>query len=191
MKRKQTLLRSGIVIGVATLVYVANATLLPLKDIHVGDGEVLDVVHTEEIVTEVSEASETVVVEGTGDAVFWSLTRVVLKPGFRASPSLGGYFHAMVESDSNNDGIPDWWIALHGLGSIHGSDLSTNHNMTYLQVFLYGRDPNVASSGAGMVPEWVAQEQGSTPYNWNVGSTTWVDPSSANLDLSVSQPGIR
>lgn len=185
MKRRTSIILAGAILCGAVLVY-ATAPKLTISGETIGNGQVLDVIHAGEI-----DTSGEVVVEGTGDAVFWSLERVVLKPGFRASPTGSGYFNAASESDSNSDGIPDWWVALHNLGSIHGSAAHAGHNMTYLQVFLYGRDPNGTSSGSSTLPTWFVQKQGGSHYTWNPNIPNWEDVEYAGLQLAVSQPGNR
>lgn len=94
------------------LLYAATETIGP--NVTIDTGEILDVIRIDDI-----ETTGTVEVKNGGDSVFWSLTKVTLAPGFKASPNSSGYFQAAVDRDfdgrsdaeedvdSDGDGILD------------------------------------------------------------------------------------
>ncbi|MCR6654670.1 MAG: hypothetical protein NVV63_02415 [Opitutus sp.] len=90
------------------------------------------------ILTTSSSTAEKVVVQKDGALIFWSGTKVTLKPGFRAKPE--SFFWAAVDrdmngfsdqeeiTDSDGDGIPDAWETVNGLNPADYSDGFADRN---------------------------------------------------------------
>jgi len=97
-------------------VVVPNNTL-------VDTGESLDVIHSGDIET----SGKVTVVDG-GDAMFVSSTKIVLKPaadgskGFWAIPNDEGSFWAVIDPDSDGDGMTDLWELMNGLDPENAAD---------------------------------------------------------------------
>lgn len=131
-----------------------NAQALPKHTVPaqtIGNGQSLDVIHYGEI-----DTSGSVVVQNAGEAVFWSNSKVTLKPGFRALPSGTGLFWATIDSDfdgftdmeaatdSDGDGIFDLWELVYGMDAWNPNDAALDYDsdgVSNLAEFAAGTDP--------------------------------------------------
>ncbi|MCH6257918.1 MSCRAMM family adhesin SdrC [Puniceicoccaceae bacterium K14] len=100
--------------AISCVPFLFSETKTVTGPIFIDTGKVLDVINNDDIETD----GEVTIADG-GQSVFWSSTKIVLKPGFYATPTGIGAFEAIIDSDfdghsdttemqdSDGDGILD------------------------------------------------------------------------------------
>lgn len=134
---------------------IATTEIVP-DDTFVDTGSTLEIINDDDIET----LGDVTVVNG-GKAVFWSSTKVVLKPGFWAIPAGQGYFRAAIDSDldgfsdveesidSDGDGMHDSWEVLYAFMGLNpnssndGSSDGDNDGVSAIDEYQNGSNPSI------------------------------------------------
>jgi hypothetical protein len=112
-----------------------------------------------QIQTVQNDTATTVAVQSGGSLILWSGNKVVLKPGFHAST--GAFFWGTVDSDMNGysdaeelqqnfiPGVPDAWLADHGVNLSAPMSSWAYAPSVYLAAYMGGYMPGSAPGGGG------------------------------------------
>lgn len=133
----------------------------------VDTGESLDVTHGGIIETTQSSAiGGGFATLGGGDAFIISSKKIVLKPGFLAMPNSSGSFWAVIDPDSDGDGMTDLWELMNGLNPYSAADASADPDgdgITNINEFNSGTNAMVHNSLSWFgAPSAIAQTSATT-----------------------------
>lgn len=142
-------------LGIGLFSATASTTV---SNVTLASGQTKVVSDAGEITTAESSSGPTVKVQSGATLVLWSGTDVVLNPGFQSEE--GSYFWGAVDHDMNGysdmeeqqqnfiPGVPDAWLADHGVNLSAPVATWAHTPAEYLAAYLGGYDP--AAAGASL-----------------------------------------